>query len=443
MKKLIFLFLFLPLLTPQAAGQVIVTVAGGGGTFGDGGPATDAVLKPYGIAVDDSGSLYICDDNGGAYIRKVSPAYYGIITTIAGNGGGYSGDGGLGINAGINGTDNIAVDHHGNVYFNDDYRIRKITPADTITTIAGTGVGGYNGDGIPATAAQLNLPRGIAVDNIGNIYIADGFNHRIRRVDTTGIISTIAGTGIAGFSPDGSRADTTRLDSLYGIRIDKSGNIFFADNARIRKIDTAGIITTVAGNGIFGYSGDSLMATEAEIGGGEIAIDESGNLFIADDAANRVIKVFSTGTIYTLAGNGGCLYGGDGGNPLLAGICSPVGVAVNDSGDVYVSDLGNDRVRLITKHPLKVENIGAAGNSRMRIWPNPCSEKVHVKIIGAAGSSNMQFRISSVTGSVAIQGYLLQGDNIISVESLPSGMYMVEVRNPLTGLKVTQKVVKE
>ena len=280
MKNLIIILLLLPLLTNA---QVIVTCAGTGtlGYTGDGHPAVDAELYyPHGVVLDDSGNLYICDEENSC-IRKVSnPANLGvgIITTIAGNGTlGYSGDHGLGIYAQITGVD-VAVDHHQNVYIADvdNNRIRKVSFADTITTIAGTGIAGYNGDTIFADTAQLNSPTGITMDSIGNIYFTDVYNYRIRKIDTAGIITTIAGTGILGFSPDGSHADTAKFDALYSIRMDKQGNLLFADNNRIRKIDSAGMITTIAGNGIIGYSGDSGLATAAEISGGGYCFRQCG-----------------------------------------------------------------------------------------------------------------------------------------------------------------------
>ena len=265
-------FLFLAGFTTQA--QVIQTIVGTGvpGYSGDFGPAISAKLDgPYGVSLDDTGNLYICDFYNHC-IRKISPGRGGIITTIAGDGTpGYSGDGSLGIYAQLHYPCDVFVDHQGNVYIADveNHCIRKVTPLNIITTIAGTGTAGYNGDGIAATLAQLNIPKGVTVDGIGNVYIADVFNYRIRKVDTFGIITTIAGTGIPGFSPDGSHASIAHLNGLCSIRMDKSGNFIFADNARIRKISAGtAIITTLAGTGISGFSGDSIMATAAEIGGG-------------------------------------------------------------------------------------------------------------------------------------------------------------------------------
>ncbi len=204
MKKLLFFIFFLPF---YSQAQIIITVAGGGsaGHSAYSGPATNAHLDtPHGIILDNDGNLLIADNST---VRKVSPPYNGIITTIAGVGiNGFSGDGGLATNAQLSGAYDVAVDSVGNIYIADvvNNRIRKITTDGIIRTIAGTGTAGYNGDGIPATAAHLNAPYSVTVDDTGNVYIGDAYNFRIRRIDTFGIIHTLIGTGTSGFSPDGS-----------------------------------------------------------------------------------------------------------------------------------------------------------------------------------------------------------------------------------------------
>ena len=215
----------------------------------------------------------------------------GIITTIAGNGiAGYSGDGGLATNAELNNPYGVAVDSNGNIYIADtnNNRIRKVnSTTGIITTIAGNGTAGYSGDGGLATNAELYYPYGVAVDSNGNIYIADTYNNRIRKVNsTTGIITTIAGNGTAGYSGDGGPATNAQLNYPYGVAVDSSGNIYIADtdNNRIRKVNsTTGIITTIAGNGNPGYSGDGGPATNAELyDPSGVAVDSNGNIYIAD-----------------------------------------------------------------------------------------------------------------------------------------------------------------
>jgi len=406
--------------------QVIVTAAGNGtvGYSGDGFAAIHAELaEPVGVALDDSGNLYICDRLNGC-IRKVSPAYGGIITTIAGNGTlGYSGDGGWGFLARLNAVSDVAVDHYGNVYIADGNDcIRKVTPSDTITTVAGMAAPGYNGDGIPATAAMLSGSFGVAVDDTGNIYIADAANFRIRKVDTTGIITTIAGTGVAGYSPDGSRSDTSRLYMVFSIRIDSAHNLFFTDNYRVRKIDAAGIITTIAGNGTTPFSGDSGPATLAGMEPVAIALDTAGNLFIADGDGLRIRKVNTSGIINTVAGDGA---GGpihDGGSPLLAGM-GPMGVAVSNNGDIYIGDAANGRVRLVTTRALQSPEFHNSWKG-IGVWPNPCSNSCVVKLISMFNES-AQLSITDITGIEVCKfdGYTNQP--IAIKRDWPKGMYII------------------
>jgi len=441
MKNLLLIFL---LFSHSVGAQVIVTAVGDGSASfgGDGGPATAAGLyTPYGIALDNVGNLYICDA-GNARIRKVSPGYGGVITTIAGNGtAGYSGDGGLGIYAQLRGVIDVAIDVYGNIYIADQGNscIRKVTPLDTITTIAGTGTAGYNGDGIPATAAQLNYAGGVTVDSMGNIYIADDENHRIRMVDTQGIIHTIAGTGIAGFSPDGSLADTVKIGILWGIRIDNAGNIYYADSSRVRKINGTGIISTVAGNGIEGFSGDGGMATAAEIGGGgAIGIDDDDNLYISDGNNNRVREVNAEdGIINTIAGDGIEGYSGDGGDPLLAELNAPNGVAVDDSGDVYIGDMGNSVIRLITKHPLSVSNIVSIEQS-INVYPNPCHNYCTVQVTSAI-NEQADIVIDNITGADVYKFKMLTNQPFTMQMDWPTGVYIINVTT--TRQHFNQKIV--
>jgi len=239
--------------------NIIETVAGNGtgGYSGDESPATDAQLDfPLGVAVDASGNLYIVEWINNC-IRKVDAS--GIITTVAGNGtSGYRGDGGPATNAQLDCVHGVAVDASGNIYITDtgNYRVRKVDPSGVITTVAGNGAWGYSGDEGPATNAQLDWPLGMAVDALSNIYITDGY--RIRKVDTNGIITTVAG-GTWGYSGDGGPAGKAKLNWPLGVAVDAVGNLYIADtyNYCIRKVDTNGIITTVAGLGTTqGYSGD-------------------------------------------------------------------------------------------------------------------------------------------------------------------------------------------
>lgn len=271
------------------------------------------------------------------------------IYTAAGNGTqGYSGDNGQALSAKLNNPTQVATDALGNVYITDfaNSKIREINTGGIIFTLAGNGKTGYAGDGGPAVNAELNNPGGIAVDGAGNVYIADIDNNVIRKVDTKGNISTFAGTGTSGFSGDGGAATSAKLAAPNAIAVDASGNVYVSDagNSRIRIISTTGIITTVAGNGNFAYSGDNGPATAAAINYPYgVAIDAFDNLYIADYVNNRIRKV-SGGIISTVAGNGNPGYTGDGGAATTAEINYPIAVAVRpDSNLVYLAD-GSDNV---------------------------------------------------------------------------------------------------
>ena len=333
------------------ANGTITTIAGTGGSgfSGDGGPAVAAQLKlPQGVAVDGTGNLYIADTDNHR-IRQVVPS--GTITTIAGTGGsGYSGDGGPAAVAQLNSPSGVAVDGAGNLYIADteNHRIRRMNSSGTITTVAGTGMG-FSGDGGPAIAAQLNTPAGVAVDGAGNVYIADYYNRRIRRVDASGIIATIAGTGRRGFSGDGGLAVVAQLGNPRGVAVDGAGNVYIADffNGRIRRVDALGIITTIAGSEGQGNHGDGGPAVQARLGSPEgVAVDRAGNLYIAH---HRIRRVDPLGTITTVAGKGGWGYSGDGGPAVQARLRSPEGVAVDGLGNVYIADSGNHRIRVVTR----------------------------------------------------------------------------------------------
>jgi trimeric autotransporter adhesin len=333
---------------------VISTVAGNGtyGFGGDGGPATSAQLSQLsGVAVDTAGNLYIAD-SGNHRIRKVTAA--GVISTVAGTGtSGYSGDGGLAATAQLNYPDSVAVDTAGILYIgdNNNYRVRKVTAAGVISTVAGNGAYGYSGDGGPATTAQLSQLSGVAVDTAGNLYITDYQNNRIRKVTAAGVISTVGGNGTKGFSGDGGPAFAAMLNYPEGMAVDTAGSLYIADtnNNRIRKVTAAGEISTIAGNGNWGYSGDGGPATIAWLNSPTgLAVDTAGNLYIADYANHRIRKVTVGGIISTVAGNGSPGFSGDGGSATAAQLNCPNAVAVDAAGNLYIADRGNRRVRKVT-----------------------------------------------------------------------------------------------
>jgi len=346
--------------------RLITTFAGrspGGCGADDGKPATEGYMaSPWDVAVDTAGNLYV-SDYWTQRIRKVDTN--GIIRTVVNKGcpagGGYSGDGGPATEAQLSFPRGITVDAQGNLYIADvaNNRIRKVGTNGIITTIAGNGTAGFSGDGGPATQAKLYYPLDVAADAQGNLYIADSSNYRIRKVDTNGIITTIAGNGTIGQGGDGGPAVDAQLSGCpyfsAGIAADGQGNIYIADCDRIRKVDTSGIITTVAGGGNPPDGlGDGGLATQARLlPSWGVAVDASGNIYIGGNGNNhRIRKVDTNGIITTVAGSGSTPqgtwgYGGDGGPATEAQISQPHGVAVDPVGNLYIADQGNHVVRKI------------------------------------------------------------------------------------------------
>ena len=331
-------------------GGTISTYAGSGnfGFSGDGGPATAAELNfPRDVALDPAGNLYIAD-SGNSRIRKVSPG--GTISTYAGSGSrGFSGDGGPAAAAQLNNPVGMALDPAGNLYIADitNNRIRKVTSGGTISTYAGSGSFGFSGDGGPATDAQLGVPVGVALDPAGNLYIADHDNGRIRKVTSGGTISTYAGSGSRGLSGDGGPATAAQLYSPHGVALDTAGNLYIADSNRIRKVTPGGTISTYAGSGSFGFSGDGGPATAAQLNGPwGVAVDPAGILYIAE--SGRIRKVTTGGTISTYAGSGNFRFAGDGGPATAAELNFPRGMGLDPAGNLYIADKDNARIRKVT-----------------------------------------------------------------------------------------------
>ncbi len=288
----------------------------------------------------------------------------GTISTVAGNGlDGFAGDGGLAVSARLNRAAGVAVDAAGNLFIADSYnhRVRKVSTDGTITTVAGGGTPGIAGDGGLATAARLDYPSDVAVDSTGNLFIADGSNNRIRKVSTDGVITTVAGNGSLFYSGDGGPAILAGLQALR-VAVGAGDNLFIADsfNRRIRKVTPNGLITTVAGNGMSGFSGDGGLAISARLTDpSDMAVDALGNLFIADSGNFRIRKVTPQGIITTIAGNGSSTFGGDGGPAISAGI-SPGGLAVSTTGTIYIT--GHYRLRKITSDGV-ITTVAGNGSS--------------------------------------------------------------------------------
>jgi trimeric autotransporter adhesin len=346
---------FLLWLAAAAAAQstlsyTIDPFAGTARSLGDGGPASSSLLRtPLGVSVDAAGNVYIAD-SGNARIRKIGVE--GVITTIAGGSAGFSGDKGPAAIAQLSFPAKAAVAPNGDIYIADtaNGRIRRIGANGIITTVAGTGQAGFNGDSDNATSAQLSSPRDLAVDVSGNVYIADSNNSRVRRLSPGGQITTIAGSGLFGYSGDDNQAARSALAVPRGLAVDRGGNIYIADtlNNRIRKITPDGNISTVAGGNVAGFSGDGGAAVLAQLNApAAVAADARGNLYIADTGNNRVRRINPQGIISTMAGTSANGFSGDGGAATDAKLNAPQSVAVDASGRVYIADTDNHRIRRI------------------------------------------------------------------------------------------------
>jgi uncharacterized protein (TIGR03437 family) len=345
--------LILPLLAAAiASGQTIATFAGNGtaGFSGDGGQAAQAQInRVVGLAVDATGNIFLAEELNNR-IRKVDTN--GVITTFAGTGtAGYSGDNGPAAQAQLSGPLGLCIASSGDLYVTDqgNKRVRKIAPSGTITLVAGNGSAVSSGDGGPATSAGMVIPIRCAVNAGGDLFIVDQGAHVIRKVDASGKISTYAGT-TQGFSGDGGPAIQAAMNNPTALAVDATGNLYVSDqlNQRIRRIDTNGTITTVVGTGSASYSGDGGAAASASLNNpGGIVLDSSGTLFIVDSTNNRVRKV-SGGIISLVAGTGTAGYAGDGSAALQAQFNNPFAITVDKAGNLYVGDIGNNRVRKIS-----------------------------------------------------------------------------------------------
>ena len=436
MKPIYTIFLcLLPLLSQSQSNLRVYTVVGipnptSSTPLGDNGPATAAYLgATEGVWLDNSHNIYISDLMHDR-IRKVAAAT-GVITTIAGNGtGGFSGDNGLATNASISSPYGLYADVIGNVYFADksNNRIRRIDAASgIITTIAGGG--GTLGDNGQATDAKLDIPQNVYLDALENIYI--GERGRIRKVTAlTGIITTIAGNGTIGFSGDGGPATNAQLSTgPTGMAIDASGNLLFADrvNHRVRKINTVtGIITTIAGSNTFGYSGDGGLATNAQLRGPiSIVLDKYGNLIIGDNVNNYIRKVdANTGVISTIAGVGPFTTGifADGA-PATSTEIHPEFLCIDTAGNIYYSNWGN-LVRKIVNYyswlSAKVKEINQTVGA-VNLYPNPVNDELQIELSGDFTS----YAIFNGQGSQITRHSVIGRHFKINIKELPPGAYII------------------
>lgn len=436
MKRLLLIFLLLPWVLK---GQIITTWAGTGqmGNTGDGGLCTSAKINyPCGGMFDKWGNYYMAMGASGNTIRKIDTG--GIITTIGGTTGwsGFSGDGGLAVSAELNNPQAVCVDTSGNIYIADagNNRIRKIdVNTGIITTVAGIGTAGYSGDGGLATAAQIFNPLDVCTDRFGNLYIADVANNRVRKVDALGNISTFAGNGNTGYSADGGLADTSAIGGPTGLCSDDTGNIYIGADARYYKVNLNGIISTIAGNGNCAYNGDGGLATAAEVCSYKITWDKSGNFYICDDINYiRVRKINSQGIISHVTGNGIAAYSGDGGPADSAQMKYPAGVCTDKCGNLYIADAHDFRIRKVTydstcsySNPVDTTTIVQRIKHRDRIDISPNPTQNELTI--TAGSNIKELAIISAMGQTVLSKKVNGMKQTVQTSGLSVGVYFVVV----------------
>jgi sugar lactone lactonase YvrE len=406
---------------------MISTIAGEGpgnaGYSGDGGPATSASINfPTGVGMGSGGVVYVADTQNNV-IRKVYPG--GAISTMAGNGTqGYSGDGGSALSASLYSPSGVATDGAGNLYIADagNNVIRKVTPAGIISTFAGNGGQAYSGDGGLATSASLFYPTGVATDASGNVYIADYQNNVVRRVNSAGTISTIAGNGNGDYTGDGGPATSAALQLPGGVAIDSAGNLYIADTANsvVRTVTPSGVISTFAGGGDPSSLGDGGAATAASLQYPTgVAVDTSKNLYISDAGTSLIRKVISsTGIISTVAGSGASGYNGDGILAVAASLDQPGGVAVDSAGDIFIADTTNNRVREVS--------FSSAGSSVAAPIFSPSA---------GTYTSTQSVSVTSTTSGAAIY-YTTDGSTPTAASTLYTGAVVVSASETLQAVAI-------
>ena len=390
--------------------------------------------QPYGVATDPSGNIYVADEGTNA-ISMISASTGVISPVVHGSGFDPSGFmpsmGGLAINAVLTMPDAIFVDHSGDIFFTDWYNDAacKIDAATShITNICGHEDQGCGGDGGDAPLATMCIPGGVWVDNSGNAYMVDYGNNRIRKIDAaTGIVNTIAGAGSGGI--DGVPAISASFGQINGVCVDNYGNIYISDAGyhTVRKIDNAGIIRTIAGTGLAGYSGDGGSALSAKMyNPGCLYINAAGNLFICDNTENCV-RVMNIGTeiIHTLAGTGVAGFSGDGGSPTVAKLNNPMGVWQDATGAIYIADEGNSRIRKVTGTAYRTTSTNTLTQSDVNIFPNPSTGTFTVQTNTVSGNGSIE--VYNVIGEKVFSTAISQQQETINLNQ-PAGVYNVVIK---------------
>jgi trimeric autotransporter adhesin len=437
MKWILFSLLFAPIVIHA---QLISTAAGNGmlGDSGDGGPALLSTLNyPTGIVTDSKGNFYFVEWNGNR-VREISTD--GIIKTIAGNGfSGFSGDGGAATAAKLNSPRAIAVDRFGSLFIADfgNARLRKVDTFGVISTIAGNGIDSIAGDGGSASAASLAYPSGLAIDYVGNIYIAE--DSYIRRIDTNGLITVFAGIGVAGCTGDGGSAVSARVQCGY-LAICEDSNLYFQNVYKIRKINIhTNVISTVAGTDFEEFNGDGIAIDSSNIDPHAFCFDKNGNILVSDyyNCRIRFIDV-NSGLTSTLVGTGAVGFGGDDSLARLAQLNRPSGVTFDTCGNLMIADEINNRIRKVSFNPecwpQQVPEVAHSG--KLSISPNPAT--THLTITTPTPIQTLT--VTNYLGQAVLRREGSGGD--VDVSGLPAGVYVLEVVTE-DGNRTFEKFVKE
>ena len=444
--SLLLITLFIFSAAADAQSKRIMTFAGSGGTgaySGDGYAATGARLNgPQSVALDNMGNTYFVDYYN-YVVRKVKVD--GTIVTFAGDTvSGFSGMGSAATSANLDPT-GVAADFRGNVYISCAVHgvICKVNRLGIISVYAGTGSYGYTGDGGQATSARLTAPMGLATDKRGNLYVADAGNHTIRKIDTFGVITTIAGSGVAGYTGDGFGATLATLDSPFAVALDKSDELYIADRSNnvVRFVDYTGTIYTIAGTGTRGYTGDGRQAISATLYyPSGVAVDTSNFVYISDSYNNVVRVVDTLGFINTFAGDGFPGFGGDLGAPNGANLFHPYGIASDTFGNIFIADANNQRVRKVYVYN-PAEGINQTTlNASIQAYPNPVDDKITISGLEAAD----KVCIYDLAGRAVTPTWTVtnSGEQSYSIGALATGMYLLQVTDNNGSKKAVIRLTK-
>jgi hypothetical protein len=444
--KILYTIIAVLSILPTAKAQYTVSTYAGTGAPGlvNGNLLNAQFYHSFGMCLDNAGNIFIAD-NGNNCIRKITTA--GIVST-------YAGSSSAGYNDGVdtvalfNAPSAVCADDSGNIYVADfqNQRIRKINTSGMVSTIAGSGTAGYY-DGI-GIAAQFNYPRGICIDANYNLYVGDSWNHRIRKISPAGNVTTYAGGGTTiGVGSVGAYVDASDTSARFytpcGVAVDNQGNVYVADayNHRIRKIDTSAIVSTVIGSGPTGvgqggYANGAPLSSRLNVPT-ELFVDSLDNIYIGDTFNNRVRKLnISLGMVINLAGSGspGFVNGAD----TIARFNYPRGIVAGNNDMVYVADFNNNCIRLIAPVITEVNNLNSFNS--ISIYPNPASNKVTIDVCSYSTSEN-NLAVYNINGLELFNQPLLKEETIIDVSDLPIGIYFMKL--VIDNKTTVKKIIKQ